>query len=229
MFRGKSRLGQFTSDYLSRSLLSVNLLDLRLDAWMIIEPTQFFSQLKPGFIAPLPLRQTFVPLMLYKLLRVDCGPRRNSWRLTSDVEVVDVIEPDKSCSLPNFPYSATGAFGIYRGALFCGGHNSTDYMSECYYLGEEKSWEKLPDMQQKRWGFQSAKKKHLPGQPNYLSTCGYRGGLLIERSWVLSNYFISWTPNVLIGSVLAHSLRKMTWRDSWAAWSKKNKLNKLLN
>ena len=116
---------------------------------MIIEPTHF-SQLKPGFIAPLPLRHTFVPLMLSILLELIVGLGETADGFTSDVEVVDVIEPDKSCSLPNFPYSATGAFGIYRGALFCGGHNSTDYMSECYYLGEEKSWEKLPDMQQKR-------------------------------------------------------------------------------
>ena len=68
----------------------------------------------------------------------------------SDVEILDVFDPTMSCNLSNFPYSAAGAFGLSGGAIFCGGHNSTDYSNECYYSEDGKAWIKAPDMQQKR-------------------------------------------------------------------------------
>ena len=73
---------------------------------------------------------------------------------TSEVEVIDLNDPTTSRSLPNFPYSAAGAISLDFGHMFCGGHNSTNYFSDCHDMDEMGNWFPAPALSRERWNFQ---------------------------------------------------------------------------
>ena len=54
---------------------------------------------------------------------------------SSSVEVIDFLNPEKSCFLPDYPTGITGAVGtfMYDRALVCGGSNGISAIENCYY------------------------------------------------------------------------------------------------
>ena len=81
------------------------------------------------------------------------GLGQNADGFTSDVEAIDITNPNRSCSLPNYPYSVAGAFGIFGDLplpIFCGSHNATDHTSECYSMDEKGLWTPFAEMPEKR-------------------------------------------------------------------------------
>ena len=95
-------------------------------------------------------------MIIYPLIdssAIVVGLGQNADGFISDVEVLDVNDPNKSCRLPNFPYSAAGANGFERYGIFCGGHNSTEFSRECYYTEDGNTWTKGPDMREERQVF----------------------------------------------------------------------------
>ena len=70
--------------------------------------------------------------------------------LTSEVELIDLLDPSHYCILPNFPHSVEGGFGSPNTLTFCGGHNFTDSSRDCLSL-KGSTWEKTSEMMEKRY------------------------------------------------------------------------------
>ena len=72
---------------------------------------------------------------------------------TTEVEVIDLQNPGVKCpNLPNYPVetlSAVGTSDFGFSALICGGHNATDFSTECNVL-KEGSWAQAPALSTKR-------------------------------------------------------------------------------
>ena len=72
---------------------------------------------------------------------------------TTEIEVIDLLNPGVKCqNLPNYPLETLSAVGTpypYEAPLICGGHNATDFSSECYVL-KEGSWTPAAALNTKR-------------------------------------------------------------------------------
>ena len=70
--------------------------------------------------------------------------------LTSEVEMFDLLNPSRSCILPNFPIPVEGAFGAPDTLAFCGGLTSINSSSLCLsFIGP--TWAQTSEMREKRY------------------------------------------------------------------------------